>query len=147
MNNNEFLQKFLEVINFKQNPFHPLVWLNGEPSIGKNTTIGFFSEVNAKNSKISIGNNCDIASFVSINCADSHKKCIGLSDEIERNEIVIEDNVFIGSHCVIKGGATIKHHCVVASGTIVDKGEYPAYSLIYGNPVQVKEGYYKKGDV
>ena len=51
--------------------------------------------------------------------------------------------MFIGSHSVIKGGVTIGHHSGVVSGTIVDKGIIPPYSLIVGKPMQIKEGYYK----
>ena len=143
MNNEEFKAAFSRLTNFKENSYHPLVWINGNPEIGNNVTIGFFSEVNAKGASIKIGNDCDIASFVSINAADSHKKCIGHSDIIERKNIIIENNVFIGSHSVIKGGAEIGHHSVVAAGSIVDGKTYPPYSLIYGNPTKVKIGYYK----
>jgi acetyltransferase-like isoleucine patch superfamily enzyme len=140
----EFKELFASLTNFKKNKFHPLVWINGAPEIGENVYIGGMSEINAKGAKVVIGNNCDIASFVSINCADSHKKCIGLSDNVERKDIVIEDNVFIGSHSVIKGGANIGHHSVVAAGTIVDGVEIPPYSLIFGNPMQIKREYYKR---
>ena len=116
---------FCDLTDFKKNPFHPLVWIIGEPEIGSNVNIGGLSEVNAKGAKLKIGNNCDIASFVTINCADSHLKCIGLSAEILRSDITIEDYVFIGSHSVIKGGAHIGHHSVVAAGTIVDAGYAP----------------------
>ena len=97
----EFAELLSKHTSFKKNPFHPLVWISGEPKIGDNVSIGFLSEINAKESQITIGNNCDIASFVAINCADSHKRCIGKQDEIERKEIIIENNVFIGSHSVI----------------------------------------------
>lgn len=140
----EFKELFASLTDFKKNKFHPLVWINGEPEIGENVYIGGMSEINAKGARVVIGNNCDIASFVSINCADSHKKCIGLSDNVERKDIVIEDNVFIGSHSVIKGGAKIGHHSVVAAGTIVDGVEIPPYSLIFGNPMQIKIEYYKR---
>jgi acetyltransferase-like isoleucine patch superfamily enzyme len=143
MDKNQFSNLFSELTNFKENPFHPLVWINGNPEIGKNVYIGGMSEVNAKGAQVFIGDNCDIASFVSINCADSHKKTIGLSDQIERKDICIEENVFIGSHCVIKGGVHIGHHSVVAAGTIVDHTVIPPYSLVIGNPMTVKEGYYK----
>ena len=93
---------------------------------------------------ISIGDNCDIASFVSINSADSHKKCIGLTEEIERKSIVIGNNVFIGSHAVIKGGAEIGSYSVIAAGTVVDGEKIPPYSLVCGNPMKVKRGYYRK---
>jgi acetyltransferase-like isoleucine patch superfamily enzyme len=145
MDKSEFKKLLEEAIEFKNNLFHPLVWINGEPEIGEGVAIGFMSEVNAKGAKITIGDHCDIASFVAINAADSHKKCIGLADEIERKDIIIEHHVFIGSHCVVKGGARIGHHSVVAAGTIVDGGiSIPPYSLVIGNPMTVKPGYYSK---
>jgi acetyltransferase-like isoleucine patch superfamily enzyme len=101
------------------------------------------SEVNGKGAKVRIGDNCDISSFVSINCADSHMKCIGLSNHVDRKNIEIEHNVFIGSHSVIKGGTTIGHHSVVAAGTIVGSCIIPPYSLVIGNPMTIKPGYYK----
>ena len=63
---------------------------------------------------------------------------------IHRSQYLIENNVFIGSHSVIKGGAIIGHHSVVAAGTIVEGEKIKPYSLIIGNPMLVKSGYYKK---
>ena len=73
----KFQKLFSELTNFRKNEFHPLVWINGEPEIGRGVYIGGFSEINAKGARVVIGDNCDIASFVAINCADSHKKCLG----------------------------------------------------------------------
>ena len=140
----EFARLFQQMTQFKENRFHPLVWIVGEPDIGENVYIGGFSEVNAVGARVRIGAHCDIASFVSINCADSHKRCIGLMAETERADITIEDHVFIGSHSFIKGGVHIGHHSVVAAGTIVERGVVPPYSLVAGNPVRVKPGYYLK---
>ena len=137
-----FKKLFNELTGFKENKFHPLVWINGEPEIGVNVYIGGFSEINAKGAKVILGDNCDIASFVTINCADSHEMCLGLSDKIKRDDITLENNVFIGSHCVIKGGVHIGHHSVIAAGTIVNRCEIPSYSLVIGNPMQIKSGYY-----
>ncbi len=133
---------FTKLTTFKKNKFHPLVWIVGNPEIGNKVYIGGFSEVNARNARIVIGDDCDIASFVTINSADSHKKCIGIMDEVERNDIFIGNNVFVGSHSVIKGGACIGHHSVVGAGTIVNAGIIPPYSLVIGNPMMVKVGYY-----
>ena len=143
MMNKDFSRDFSEHINFQENQFHPLVWINGSPDFGKNIYIGGMSEVNANGARVAIGDNCDIASFVSINCADSHLKCLELSAEVERKDIIIENNVFIGSHSVVKGGAQIGHHSVIAAGTIVEGKTIPPYSLVIGNPMTVKEGYYK----
>lgn len=140
--NVELQEWFTRLTNFPSNRFHPLVWIVGDPEIGEDVYIGGLSEVNAKGAKVKIGDNCDIASFVTINCADSHKKCIGLSPEVERQDILIEDHVFIGSHSVVKGGARIGHHSVIAAGTIVGAIEAPPYSLVVGNPAVIKPGYY-----
>ncbi len=137
---------FSTLTRFKPNRFHPLVWIVGDPQIGKGVYIGGMSLVNATEAEIIIGDYCDIASFVSINCADSHKKAIGLSDSVERKNITLEEHVFVGSHSVIKGGAQIGHHSVVAAGTIVDAGVIPPYSLVTGNPMVVKANYYRNND-
>lgn len=139
----EFKKSLAEATGFRDNRFHPFVWIAGEPEIGEGVYIGFFSEVNARDARVIIGAYCDIASFVSINCADSHKLCLGLAAGIERHDIIIEDHVFIGSHSVVKGGTRIGHHSVVAAGTIVGPGEIPPYSLVVGNPMVVKESYYR----
>ena len=142
---NKIIQKiFTKLTTFKANPYHPLVWINGNPKIGKNVVISGFSEINANHVNVAIGDNCDIASFVAINAADSHKRCIGLLDKIERKDIVIGCNVFIGSHSVIKGGANIGNYCVIGAGTIVEGVNIPDYSLVVGNPMVIKKGYYKK---
>ena len=115
MDVSEFEELFSKITNFKKNSFHPLVWIVGNPTIGKNVYIGGMSEIQAKDVNVIIQDNCDIASFVSINAADSHKQTISLMDDIERKDIVIENNIFIGSHSLIKGGANIGHHSVVAA--------------------------------
>lgn len=144
MTKEEFAKLFCELTTFSPNPFHPLVWISGHPQIGKNVSIGGMSEVYAKGAQVIIGDNCDIASFVVINCADSHRRCIGLTQEIEREDIVLENNVYVGTQSFIGGGVYIGHHSVVGAGTVVPKGTYSPYSLIVGNPAVVKEGYYKK---
>jgi acetyltransferase-like isoleucine patch superfamily enzyme len=140
----EFKRILAKLTGMKENRFHPFVWIVGDPVIGEGVYIGGFSEVNARDANVVIGEGCDIASFVTINCADSHRRCIGISDEVDRRDITIGDHVFVGSHSVIKGGSRIGHHSVVAAGTIVGPGDIPPYSLVVGNPMVVKPGYYLK---
>ena len=140
----KFKNLFLRFIENKKNSYHPLVWINGNPKIGKNVYIGGFSEVNAKGSKITIGNNCDIASFVTINVSDSHLKTIKKSKNIIKKNIIIGDNVFIGSHSAILGGTKIKNNSVIAAGTVLRGENIPEYSLAIGNPARIKKNYYKK---
>jgi acetyltransferase-like isoleucine patch superfamily enzyme len=140
----DFQSKVLSSLELPSNRFHPMVWINGDPEIADEVSIGFFSEVNAKGAKVVIEKGCDIASFVSINCADSHKKAIGVESEIARKDIFMGEYVFIGSHSVVKGGAIIGHHSVIAAGCIVDGVEIPPYSLVSGNPMTIKPGYFLK---
>jgi acetyltransferase-like isoleucine patch superfamily enzyme len=134
----------IELFDLRKNPFHPLVFINGTPEFGKGTCVGFFSEINAKGGRIVIGDSCDIASFVSINVADSHKACIGILDTIQRGTIILGDHVFIGSHSFIGGNTSVGHHSVIAAGTIlINGGVIPPYSLVAGNPAKTKPGYYK----
>jgi acetyltransferase-like isoleucine patch superfamily enzyme len=138
-----FKELFFRITDNRENPFHPLVFIRGDPVIGAKTYIGLFSEINANGAEVTIGDHCDIASFVSINVSDSHGKCLGLEEAIERRPIRIGDHVFIGSHSFVKGGARIGHHSVVAAGTIVEGVSIPPYSLVSGNPMKVRESYYR----
>ena len=143
------LNNLIEILGLKKNPFHPLVFINGPEcaEIADDVYIGYLSEINARGAKVIIKKGCDIASFVDINVADSHKMSIGISDKIERGPITLDENVFVGSHSFIGGGTHIGHHSVVAAGTILVKGgKIPPYSLIKGNPAVVYPGYYKKDD-
>ena len=63
-------------------------------------------------------------------------------EEVDKQDIIIENNVYIGTQSFIGGGVHIGHHSVVGAGTIVRRGDYPPYSLIVGNPAVVKPGYY-----
>ena len=141
MQNKEFKKLFLQTIDNQDNPFHPLVWINGDPVIADGTYIGGFSEINAEGAKVIIGSNCDIASFVVINVSDSHRRCIGLEAENRHKDIIIGDNVFIGSHCVVLGGVSIGNNSVIAAGTILRHGNIPPFSLVIGD--EIKSGYYK----
>ncbi len=143
MDKKRFRDLFLEMMDNAENPFHPLVWINGEPEFGKGVYIGGFSEVNAKGARVVIGDHCDIASFVAINVADSHLLTLGLVQENTCRDIIIEDHVFIGSHSVILGGTRIGHHSVIGAGSVVHQKDIPPYSLATGNPLTVKEGYYR----
>ncbi len=144
MDKTEFKRLFLEMMDNRDNPYHPLVWINGDPEIGEGTYIGGLSDINATKGRIVIGARCDIASFVAINAGDTHLRAIGLAEEPGAGDIEIGDHVFIGSHSVVMGGARIGHHSVVGAGTIVRPVEIPPYSLVVGNPMVIKPGYYRE---
>jgi acetyltransferase-like isoleucine patch superfamily enzyme len=51
-------------------------------------------------------------------------------------EVVIEDNVWLGRSCMIFKGVRIGMGSIVAAGSIVTKS-VPAYSIVAGNPARV----------
>jgi acetyltransferase-like isoleucine patch superfamily enzyme len=135
------------VIDNKNNIYHPFVWINGNPIIGKKVYIGGYSEIYAKGSMVFIGDHCDIASFVVINCADSHKKTVELCNEVERKSIYIGSYVFIGTQSAILGGTQIGHHSVIGSGVILKNIRISPYSLVYrdqkSGKLIIKKNYYE----
>jgi acetyltransferase-like isoleucine patch superfamily enzyme len=141
MDAEKFQQMLRDSIGHKENPFHPFVWITGNPVIGPNTFIGAYSSINAKEVEVEIGHSCDFSSYVMINAADSHRRCIELDDQISRKPIKIGDHVFIGTHSAVLGGVIVGHHSVIAAGTIVREGEIPPFSLVL--PHEVKRGYYR----
>ncbi len=141
MDAQHFNALFLQAIDNQENPYHPLVMINGTPQIGAGCKIGFFSELFAKGAHLVIGDECDIGSFVAINVADSHRRCLGLSESIVHRDILIGDHVFVGSHCAILGGTVIGHHSVIGAGSIVRAVTIPPYSLVVGD--RVRPEYYR----
>jgi len=55
----------------------------------------------------------------------------------EKKEVIIGKNVWIGSKVIILKGARIGDNSVVAAGSVILGKEYPANSIIGGNPARV----------
>ncbi len=118
----------------------------GEVVLGKNVSIAAPSELMAKDSRIVIGDGCDIAAFVTITTASSHKRCLGLADKIERREIVIGDHCFVGTGAVILGGCEIGHHSVIGAGVVLRSVQVPPWSRVTVPAPIVQEGFYRATD-
>ena len=58
------------------------------------------------------------------------------SDYISKGNVIIEEDVWIGSNAVILSGVRIGRGGVVAAGSIVTKN-VPRYSIVAGNPAKV----------
>ena len=143
MNLSDFKRVLAKAINFKENRFHPLVWINGNPKIGENVYIGGMSEVNAKGAKVVIGDNCDIASFVAINCADSHKKTLGIKKVNDCKDIILEDNVFVGSNSSLVAPIIVEKNSIVGAGSVITK-KVKKNSLALSRPIQIEVKNYKR---
>ena len=128
------------------------VILNGESliSIGRYTSInGPFTDVRSIVNPVKIGAFTSIARGVTIqefnhkfdtvssyyfnqNIFSGDKK----EDVYSNGEIIIGNDVWIGTQCVILSGARIGNGAIVAANSVV-KGEIPPYSIVGGSPAKV----------
>lgn len=114
---------------------------NGTIRIGDDSNIGRYATFVAMK-KISIGNRVLISYNVSIRDYDHKFRDLNTppiwSGFTEPEEIVIEDNCFIGAHTFISKGVHLGKHCIVGANSVVTKS-FPAYSVIAGSPAKLIE--------
>ena len=118
------------------------VRLLGNVKLGQNVAIGGPAELNARDSEITIGDGCDIASFVTITVGDSHGQCLGYAKEIEREPVLIGEHVFIGQGATILGGTRIGHHSVIGAGVVLKGQTIPPHSRVKVPAPIIEPGYY-----
>ncbi len=103
--------------------------------IGEGTEIGDRTIINASQ-RIEIGARCSISWDCDISDTDFHQVILSDGQRPPITEpVIIEDDVWIGSHCLILKGVTIGHHSVIAAGSVVRR-DVPPYSLVAGNPAR-----------
>ncbi|NAS10979.1 acyltransferase [Poritiphilus flavus] len=106
-------------------------------SIGKRTTVGFYTFIYASES-IEIGDDCLIAPFVYIVDSD-HSIAMGERINTQANQtegISIGNDVWIATGAKILKGVTIGEGAVIAAGAVV-KEDVPAYGIVGGVPAKV----------
>lgn len=124
--------------------------------IGRNTYIGN----NCNLSKCKVGRFCSIASNVKI-IADTHPSSVFVSTSpsfystllqngqtfvnknkfeeylrIDGYNVIIENDVWIGTNAIIKGGIKIGNGAIIAMGAVVTK-DVPPYAIVGGVPAKV----------
>ena len=126
------------------------VTLYGNITIGKYTTLnGPNTDIYTSINKVKIGNFCSIARNVSfqeynhkIDRVSSYHMSSNvfeesrLDDIYSKGDIVLENDVWIGTHCVILSGAYISTGAVVAANSVIS-GFVPPYSIVAGSPAKV----------
>lgn len=109
--------------------------------IGTNTFVNTGTIITAR-TKISIGNNCQIANQVIIMDNDFH----GVDDRETsgvKETITIEDDVWVATRAIVLKGVTIGKGSVVAAGAVVTKDVAP-YTLVGGVPAKFIRNIQKK---
>jgi acetyltransferase-like isoleucine patch superfamily enzyme len=103
--------------------------------IGEGTEIGDRTIINVSQ-RVEIGARCSISWDCEISDTDFHQVILidGQRPPVTK-PVIIEDDVWVGSHCLILKGVTIGHHSVIAAGSVVHH-DVPPYSLVVGNPAR-----------
>lgn len=118
------------------NPYNPLAWFVGEPTIGDATWIGPFCLIDGSGGLV-IGRACNVSAGVHIYTHSTAKRCVTDHEvAIERAPVSIGDYTFIGANAVIQMGVTIGDHCIVGAGAVVSV-DVPDFSVAVGVPARV----------
>jgi len=124
------------VTSVPTNPYNPLAWFVGEPTIGEGTWIGPFCLIDGSGGLV-IGRACNIAGGVHIYTHSSAGRCVtDRNVELERSPVSIGDFTFIGANAVILMGVTIGDHAIVGAGSVVSI-DLPDHSVAVGVPARV----------
>lgn len=109
--------------------------LSNNIKIGDNSGIGvnaFISPHVTIGINVMMGSDCLF--YTNNHKFDKDKKIY--NNYTEYKPIIIEDNVWIGSRCIILPGVTIGKGSTIGAGSVVTKN-VPAYTLAAGNPAKV----------
>ena len=102
-----------------------------------------------QNAGVLIGNFCSIARNVSFqtfnhNFKKSTSYFIGQNffnekwenEKVTKGAIILKNDVWIGTHCVILNGITIENGAIVAANSVVTK-DVPPYGIVAGSPAKL----------
>jgi len=105
-----------------------------------NGLLGVACILNARNSRIKIGNGVVIAQQCKIFAYSHHylpnKKIVDTHIE---GDIVINDDVLIGAGSIILPGVTLGKGCIIAAGSVVNK-DVGGYMIVGGIPAKFIKG-------
>lgn len=114
-------------------------------SVGNHVSLGARSTLIATRSRITIGNYVMFGLELAIRGGNHRTDLVGrfmttVRDHEKRPEddleVVIEDDVWIGTRATILHGVTVGRGSIVAAGAVVTK-DVPRYSIVAGVPAQV----------
>lgn len=153
---------------WKQNQFRQFKSYGANVTISRfchftNSTISFGDKVyvgqgccfQAMRSEIRIGNNVMFGPNVSIHGGNHRHDVVGrymiditLEEKLPENDedVIIEDDVWIGSGAIILKGVTIGEGSIVGAGSVVTKN-VPPYTILVGSKLQKTFDRFHKDDV
>lgn len=117
--------------------------------VGKKTYGSFYvMDASPLNTKLKIGAYCSIAFGVQFLLGGEHQitsistypfkvKCFGEKREAgSKGDIIVADDVWIGTNAIICSGVKLGQGCIVAAGAVVTKDVEP-YAIVGGNPAKI----------
>ncbi|WP_326930597.1 CatB-related O-acetyltransferase [Flavobacterium azooxidireducens] len=125
--------------------------LSGKIKTGRYTSLwGPNLDINStQQAAVEIGNFCSIARNVSFQSYNHNFKkptsyFIGQNffkekwenETVNKGNIILENDVWIGAHSVILSGVTIENGAVVAANSVVTK-DVPAFAIVAGSPAKI----------
>jgi len=103
--------------------------------VGNNVSINAFVHMWGHGG-INIGNDCLIASHVSINSVTHNPDVSPYKNSIVTKAVNIGANVWIGSHAIILPGITIGDNSIIGAGAVVNR-DVPANVTVAGVPAKI----------
>lgn len=107
--------------------------------IGERTSLNQYVVINGYGG-VQIGNDVMIAAFCSLFTSNHKFSRIDVPMRqqglLTKGGIVIEDDVWVGTHCAILDGVRIGQGSIVAAGAVVNK-DVPPFSIVGGVPAKV----------
>lgn len=117
----------------------------GKVQVGKNCWIGPYSIIDGSGG-LQIGNYCTISAGVHIYSHDNVLQTLSSGiTPIERERVLIGNNVYIGPNAIIVKGVEIGNFCVIGASAFINKN-VPDKSIVVGQPgrqvgkVEFKDG-------
>ena len=113
--------------------------------VGNNVYFGPNTTILSSNAKVVIGNDVMFGPNVTIITGNHRTDIIGktmisviINEKLPENDenVVINDDVWIGANAIILKGVTIGKGSVVGAGSVVTK-DVPKYSIVGGNPAHI----------
>ena len=112
----------------------------GEIIIGNHTRVGMGNTIIGP---VMIGNNVILAQNVVTSALNHNFEDVLTTinqQGVKTDQIIIENNVWIGANSSVLAGVHIGEHVVVGAGSVVTK-DIPPFSVVVGNPARILKVY------
>lgn len=106
--------------------------------VGNNSNIGPYAFIGCSG-WIEIGDNVMMGPRVNLHSENHIFSDIDIPMKVQgvnREFVIIEDDCWLASNCIIMPGVTVRKGSIVASGAVVTK-DTPAYSIVAGVPAKI----------